>query len=62
MIAAGHPPAAVWGYTPRELSGWLQFVGRRMKREAAAQIGLQAMAGRSEPSVIKKKIKELERE
>lgn len=59
MIAAGHPPASVWGYTPREIAGWLFFAGKRKAREAGEQLSLGAAAARGEPRALKKQIKEL---
>jgi hypothetical protein len=27
-IRAGHPPDTAWGYTPRQLKGWVEIIGR----------------------------------
>lgn len=49
----------MWGYTPREIAGWLFFAGKRKAREAGEQLSLGAAAARGEPRALKKQIKEL---
>ena len=58
----GHPPAEVWGYTPKQLNGFLGFASKRMKREAAHQLSLGAMASRGDPKELKKILKDAEKE
>lgn len=55
----GHPPAAVWDYTPRQIAGFLHFAGKRRKRETAEALSIGAMAARGDPKELKKQIKEL---
>ncbi|WP_160310511.1 hypothetical protein [Microvirga vignae] len=52
----------VWKYTPRQLAGFLWYAGRRIQRERAALLALQASAARGKPEDVKKQIKELSKE
>ena len=58
MIAWGHPPSAVWGYTPREIDGFMHFAGIRQKQEAARDLSIGAMASRGEQKAVNKRLKE----
>jgi hypothetical protein len=62
LIAAGHPPAVVWTYTPRRLAGFLDFAARRQKREAANTLALHATAARADGKDINARLKELAKE
>lgn len=57
----GHDPQAVWRYTPRQISGFVGFAARRLKREAAQALSLQSMAARGDPKALRKQIKDLEK-
>jgi len=49
----------VWGYTPRQISGWLYFAARRKRMEAAETLSLHTLASRGDPKDLKKQHKEL---
>ena len=44
LIASGHPPAAAWGCTPRQLAGFLELAEARRRREAADALSIQHAA------------------
>lgn len=58
----GHPPAAVWAYTPRQIAGFLEFAVKRLKREQALAMATGFNATRGKPQDVKKKIGELTEE
>ena len=58
MIAAGHPPAAVWQYTPRQMQAYLFIAGRRRQREQKELLALYAMATRGEGKAIQKALRD----
>lgn len=55
----GHPPEAVWGYTPRMMAGFLHFAHERRQREAAETLSLAALAARGDPKDVTKTLKQL---
>jgi predicted ArsR family transcriptional regulator len=55
-VALGHPVSACWEYTPRQMAAYLFFARRRRRSDLAEQLGVQAMAARSEPKEIEKQI------
>jgi hypothetical protein len=61
VIAAGHPPAAAWSYTPRELVGWVALIADEQRRAAAENLSLGAMAARGDPKRLEALVKELSR-
>jgi len=58
LIAAGHPPAAVWHYTPRQMQAFLFIASRRRQREQRELLALYAMATRGEAKNIKKALRD----
>lgn len=58
----GHPPDAVWSYTPRQITGFLKYAARRRKQDMPHQLWLGAMASRGDPKEITKLVKEAARE
>jgi hypothetical protein len=57
----GHPPACVWGYTPRQAFAFLKLAQARREQEAAAQLGIAALAARGDGDEIGKQIREWSR-
>ena len=57
-MAAGHPPAAVWQYTPRQMQAYLFIAGRRQMREQKELLALYAMATRGESRDIRKALRD----
>jgi len=57
-VAAGHPPAAVWQYTPRQMQAYLFIAGRRKQREHKELLALHAMAQRGDTKDIKKALRD----
>ncbi len=62
LIAYGHPPSAVWEYTPKQLRAWLEFAERRKQREMHDAIVVGALSSQAEGKVIKKQLKLLDQE
>lgn len=60
MIALGHPPDAVWGYTPRQLAAYLFIANRRRKRELSEQLAINALAAQGDGEALKRQMRELE--
>lgn len=58
----GHPPAAVWSYTPRRIVGFLHFAALRRKREMARDLVTTFNASRGKPQDVKRTLKDLEKE
>jgi len=58
LIAAGHPPAEVWQYTPRQMQGFLFIASRRRQREHKELLALYAMATRGESKEIRKALRD----
>lgn len=58
----GHPPAAVWSYTPRQIAGFLEFASKRQRREQALALATGFSASRGKPQDVKKRIGELTKE
>jgi len=58
LIAVGHPPDAVWGYTPAQASAFITLAGKRAKKDRAFDLSVAAMAQRSKADDINKRIKE----
>jgi hypothetical protein len=59
LIAAGHSPGDVWGYTPRQLKAWLQLAARRRRHEMAEAITVAAMGARGDPAEMKRKLSQM---
>jgi hypothetical protein len=55
----GHPPAAVWSYTPKQAFAWMTLGAARAKRERAMAIGDNALAAHGEGKHIKRAIEDL---
>lgn len=62
LISLRHDPAAVWNYTPREITGYLQLARHRHKQDVAEQLNIIAMGSRGEPKELQKYVRELVRE
>lgn len=58
MIAAGHPPAVVWKYTPRQMHAFLFIAGKRRERERRELLALHALAARGDPKAVRKQLKD----
>ncbi len=58
MIAAGHPPDAVWQYTPRQMAGFLYFANRRRERELKESLAMQTMAHRGDGKDIQRMLRD----
>jgi hypothetical protein len=56
LIACGHPPAAVWRYTPRQADAYLKLASVRLKQEKAAALGIAALAVRGEADDVNKQV------
>jgi hypothetical protein len=56
VIELGHPPAVAWGYTPRELYGWLEFDFRDRLANQAELLSLLT-SSRGDPKEVAKLIK-----
>jgi len=52
----GHPPEAVWNYTPRQLEAYLKLATARRKYEAAEYVSLTLMATRGPPDEVQKQL------
>jgi len=57
-VAAGHPPTAVWQYTPRQMQAYLFIASRRRQRENRELLALYAMATRGESKDIRKALRD----
>ena len=55
----GHPPAAVWGYTPRQLAGFLVIARNRLRQTAAETLSIQHAARHMKPSELRKAVRDL---
>jgi hypothetical protein len=62
LIAAGHPPAAVWHYTPREIAGFLGLARARRRRGLGEQLAIAAAGQRAEPKALQRLLQRLGRE
>jgi hypothetical protein len=58
-VVGHHSPAVVWNYTPREISGHMDFARRVLKLEKADQLTLSAIAARGDSSDIESRHKDL---
>lgn len=58
----GHSAGDVWSYSPREIVGYLDLAGERLKRESAEQLALHATAAQGDPKKLEKRLKEMQRE
>lgn len=56
----GHPPQAVWSYTPRRIVSFLWFARTRINRERAVAIADGAAASRGDPKELTKTLKQLQ--
>lgn len=51
----------VWGYTPRQLNGYVALAAERRKREAVETLSLHTLASRGSADALKKQLRELEK-
>lgn len=54
----GHPPAAVWKYTPKQMHAFLFLAGKRRQREDRAMLALHTLAARGDPKALRKQLKD----
>lgn len=53
MIKAGHPPASVWDYSPRQVQAFALIDARLRARELAELLSLHALAMHGKSKAIK---------
>jgi hypothetical protein len=51
----------VWGYTPRQLKGYLRLAQIRREHEAAEQLMIAALAARGDPDEIQRQVNDWSR-
>jgi hypothetical protein len=61
LIALGHPPDVVWGYTPRQASAYLRLAQIRREHEAAERLAIAALAARGNSEDLQRQIGEWSR-
>jgi hypothetical protein len=61
LIALGHPPADVWGYTLLQAKTFLFIAGKRRQAEQASLLALHATAARGDPKEIRRILKDAEK-
>lgn len=54
----GHPPSAVWDYSPRQTAAYMQFAIEDRQRELRELLAIMAMAARGDPRAIEKALKD----
>jgi hypothetical protein len=59
VIEDGHPPELAWGYTPRQLSGWIALAERRRAGQLGELLGLMQLANSEDGDAIRKQIARL---
>jgi hypothetical protein len=59
LIAAGHPPATVMDYTPRQVGAFIVIAADRRRRELAEQLQINSLASQGEGKAIAGALKEL---
>ena len=47
----------MWGYTPREIAGFLMLLALRRRREAGEQLAIAASATRGDEKELKRQIR-----
>jgi hypothetical protein len=55
----GHPPAVVWGYTPRQLAAYLTLAQFRTRAAAAEALSIQHAGVHMKPRDVRKAIRDL---
>lgn len=58
-IRIGHPPADAWGYTPRQLTAWMDLDYRDQCLQKAMMIEAAALGASGNGKAIKDAIKKL---
>lgn len=61
MIALGHPPEAVWEYTPRQSMAFLLLARKRMKRDQAEGLSLARLAAHGSAEDLRDAMRKLTR-
>ena len=61
MIASGHSPRDVWGYTFRQMAAFIALGESRRKLEQANTLSLSTLAARGKEDDLKKTHQELTR-
>jgi hypothetical protein len=54
----GHPPEAVWNYTPRQTAAFLVIAAKRRRREMRELLQLHSLAARGDPKIVERLLKE----
>jgi hypothetical protein len=54
LIAWGHPPQAVWSYTFRQMSAYIELGQARRRLEQAQDLSLATLAARGREEDLKK--------
>lgn len=62
MIHLGHPPAVAWGYTPRQLFGWLQLADRRRGGELAQLASVMRLAQSTDTPAVRRAVAKMQEE
>jgi hypothetical protein len=57
----GHASGDVWGYTPRQIAGFVRVAHARESQEKADSLALQALAARGDAKEVKRQHKALSR-
>lgn len=57
MIKAGHPPAAVWDYSPRQLQTFALIEARQRAGELAELLSLHTLAMHGKPKAVQIQVK-----
>lgn len=58
MIAWGHPPAAVWCYTPRQIRNYIFIANKRRQAERRLALADNALAARGDAKALAKAVRE----
>jgi len=54
----GHPPEALWSYTPKQAAAWAVLGFARDRAEKSEQLKIAAMAARGKEDSLKATLKE----
>jgi hypothetical protein len=58
LIAAGHPPAVVWSYTPRQLHGFVALARRRRLTELRENLVVSALGAQGDDGAVERQLRE----
>lgn len=54
---SGHPPSAVWEYTPRQIWAFLSIARRRRRRDLADLLNIQLLATSGDGAAITRQLR-----